>query len=88
MRITAAEARELATPVYQQHVEAAYAAIRKAAEAGQSSISIGHGFWAQEGYTGTAVYKKACEVLREDGFTVEFYYTERQFVDMGTKISW
>ena len=88
MRITAAEARELSTPAYQRHVEAAYVAIRKAAEAGKSSINIGHGFWAQEGYTETDAYKKACEVLREDGFTVEFYYKELQFVNMGTKISW
>jgi hypothetical protein len=87
-KITAAEARQLAGPTPQEHVDAVYALIRAAAEKGQRSMSIGTGFWAHEGYSGTQAYKQACDILRADGFGVEFYYREMQFVDMGTEITW
>lgn len=87
-KITAAEARQLAGPTPQEHVNAVYPLIRRAAESGKRSLRIGTGFWAQEGYSGTQAWKQACDCLRADGFAVEFYYKEMQFVDMGTEISW
>jgi hypothetical protein len=88
MKITAAEARELAGPTPQERVDAVYPRIREAAEKGQRSIQIGVDFWAHEGYKGSADYKEAVRLLEADGYTVKFYYEERQFVDMGTEISW
>ena len=88
MKITAAEARELSGPTPQERVDAVYPLIREAAEKGQRSIRIGVDFWAHEGYSGTAAYRDAVRLLEADGYRVEFYYEERQFVDMGTEISW
>jgi len=87
-RITAQEARELAGPTVEERVEAVYPLIRAAAEKSERSIRIRTGFWADEGYGPTQAYKEACEILRADGFRVEFFYQELQFVDMGTEISW
>ena len=88
MKITAAEARELSGPTPQEHVDAVYPRIREAAEKGQRKIRIGVDFWAHEGYSRTAAYKEAVKILEDDGYTVKFYYEERQFVDMGTEIGW
>lgn len=81
MKITAAEARELAGPTPQERVDAVYPQIREAAGKGRRSIRIGGDFWAHEGYGGTAAYKEAVRLLEADGYTVEFYYD-------GTEISW
>ena len=87
-KITAHEARELAGPTVQERVDAVYPLIRAAAEKRERSICIRTGFWADEGYSRTPAYKQACDILRADGFRVEFFYQELQFVDMGTEISW
>jgi hypothetical protein len=88
-RITAEQARELAGPTIEERVEAVYPLIRAAAEKRLRSITLNSGgFWCDEGYDQTAAYKQACDLLRKDGFNVEFFYQELQFVDMGTKISW
>ena len=86
-KITAAEARRLAGPTVQERVDDVYPLIREAAEAGKRSITL-HDWWANEGYSKTFEYKQACMILEGDGFKVEFFYEERQFVDMYTVVKW
>jgi hypothetical protein len=33
-------------------------------------------------------YKQACQILEGDGYTVKFFYEERQFVAMYTTVEW
>jgi len=87
-RITAAQARELAGPTIEERVAEVYPMIRAAASKGMRAIWMGTGFWAQEGYSNSTIFKEACDILRNDGFHVKFYYEQRQFVDMGTEVSW
>ena len=86
-KITAHEARELAGPTVQERVDAVYPLIRKAAEEKRREIHL-HDWWANSEYGGTKDYKQACDILRADGYTVEFFYEERQFVDMYTVVKW
>jgi hypothetical protein len=86
-KITAQEARELAGPTVQERVDAVYPLIRKAAEAKQREVHL-HDWWAQSGYSGTHEYKQAVMILEGDGYKVEFFYEERQFVDMYTVVKW
>ncbi len=86
-RITANEARALAGPTVQERVDQVYPLIREAAEKGKRSIAL-HDWWANEGYRGSVEYKQACKILEGDGYTVEFFYEERQFVDMYTVVKW
>jgi len=89
MKITAAEARQLAGPSVQERVEEVYLKIREAAEKQLHQVALGGDFWANEGYRKTPQWKEACELLRkEGGFTVRFFYEERQFVDMYTVVEW
>jgi hypothetical protein len=86
-KITAHEARELAGPTVQERVDAVYPLIRKAAEEKHRHVTL-NAWWANSGYGGTKDYKQACDILRADGYTVEFFYEERQFVDMYTVVKW
>jgi hypothetical protein len=86
-KITAAEARRLAGPTVQERVDEVYPLIREAAEKGKRSIAL-HDWWANEGYSKTVEYKLACRILEDDGYTVDFFYEERQFVDMYTVVKW
>lgn len=86
-KITAQEARKLAGPTVQERVDEVYPLIREAAENGQRSIAL-HGWWANEGYSGSADWKQACKILEDDGYQVKFFYEERQFVDMYTVVEW
>ena len=86
-KITAHEARELAGPTVQERVDAVYPLIRRAAEEKHRHVTL-HDWWANAGYGGTKDYKQACDILRADGYTVEFFYEERQFVDMYTVVKW
>jgi hypothetical protein len=45
-------------------------------------------FWIKEGYGQTEKYKSACKILEENGYTVEFFYEEKQFVNMYTVVRW
>jgi hypothetical protein len=87
-RITAAEARLLSGPSAQERVDQVYPLIRGAAEQRRRSVHLTDVFWTQGGYQGTAEWAAACEVLRADGFTVSFFYEERQFVNMYTVVEW
>ena len=88
MRITAKEARALAGPSVQDHVDAVYPKIRAAAEKKKRSVSLHDHFWVHEGYSRTENYKEAVALLENDGFNVAFFCEERQCVDMYTVVRW
>lgn len=85
--ITAEEARKLSVDIVEEQLEVAYDKIRSAAERKQKNVQL-HNWWADEGYRGSADYKRAVEHLRANGFTVDFYYSESQFVSMYTVVTW
>ena len=87
-RITAAEARKLAGPTVQEQVDLVYPLIREAAEKGKRSITLHDDLWVNGAYKGTVEYKQAVKILEGDGYTVRFFYEERQFVDMYTVVAW
>lgn len=87
-RITAEEARELAGPTVQDHVETAYKLIRTAAEKKQHHVDLKSDFWASGGYKKDKEYLEAVSILEKDGFRVWFFYEEKQFVDMYTIVEW
>lgn len=87
-KFTAAEARVLAGPSVEDHVNDALDSIKKAAEKKFRSTNLVSDFWVNEGYGRTEKYKKACKELENLGFTVEFFYEELQFVNMYTVVSW
>lgn len=87
-KITAKEARELAGPTVEEHVEAAFEEIRKAATEKKRRVALHGPFWTNGGYGRTNDYKEACKLLEKEGFEVEFYYEEKQFVDMYTVVKW
>jgi hypothetical protein len=86
-KITAHEARELAGPTVEERVVAVYPLIREAAEKKQRRVVL-HDWWAHQGYAGSKDYKQACMILEGEGYTVRFFYEERQFVDMYTIVEW
>jgi len=90
--ITAKEARMLAGPTDAEAanlaLESVFAAIRKAAENKQRSITLRGDFWSEGGYRDAKSYKIAVERLEELDFDVRFFYEENQFVDAGVVISW
>jgi hypothetical protein len=91
-RITADQARELAGPSPEEIIEnalsQAYHAIRESANGKRRSVRLNTDFWTHGGYKPTPEWKKVKEILENDGFTVKFFYEERQFVDMATIIEW
>jgi hypothetical protein len=87
-KITAAEARKLAGPTVQEQVDLVYPLIREAAEKRKRSITLHDDLWVNGGYAGTVEYKQAVKILENDGFVVEFFYEERQFVNMYTIVKW
>jgi hypothetical protein len=88
-RITADQAREYANLMLEEPLIEAYQAIQKAVSKGQKSVILRSDFWGSGGYNKTGPWLEACRILREeDGFEVNAHYEERQFVDIGTKISW
>jgi len=89
MKITAAEARELAGPTPQERVELIYQMIREAACAGKRKLPLHDDFWVREGYSNTEAYKKAKAILESDGYKVSFYYNAGSIaVDMYTVVEW
>jgi lipid II:glycine glycyltransferase (peptidoglycan interpeptide bridge formation enzyme) len=90
--ITAKEARELAGPTFDERVkdqlEFAYKEIKTAAENKKRKTVLRSDFWVRDGYSGTDEYKAAVKKLKDLGYTVEFFYEERQFVNMYTIVEW
>lgn len=85
--ITAAEARELAGPTIRERVEALEPLIRAAAEKKQREIIL-HDWWANVGYERGAAWKEAEKILKEFGYTLDFFYEELQFVNMYAIVRW
>lgn len=90
--ITAKEARDLSGPTLEEQVaeelKVAETRIREEATLGKRKLSLHGPFWAHEGYSKTEAYKMARQVLVDQGFDVDFFYEERQFVDMYTVVKW
>lgn len=87
-RLTAAEARELAGPTIEERVNAALLEIKEAAENKKRSVCLHSDFWTQGGYHETPDWNEAVKQLKDLGYDVEFFYEERQFVDMYTWVKW
>jgi hypothetical protein len=89
MKITAAEARELAGPTPQERVNLVYQMIREAAKEGKRKLALHDEFWVRDAYSGAPAYKTAKELLEADGYKVSFYYNAGSFaVDMYTVVEW
>lgn len=86
-KITADEALRLAGPTVQDRVDAVYPLIREEAGKGKRTLVLTESFWL-DGYNPTVQYKEAVQILENDGFTVKFFYEERQFAAMYTLVSW
>lgn len=86
-RLTAAEARSLAGPTVDEHVDMALDIITEAAKKQQRSVRL-HNWWANEGYQRTNDYQAACKQLTDLGYKVRFFYEELQFVNMYTIVEW
>jgi|APFre7841882654_1041346.scaffolds.fasta_scaffold22016_4 hypothetical protein len=86
--IAASEARELSGPTPQERVDMIEPLIREAATAKKRKVVLHDSFWVNEGYKGTSDYKNACKILEGLGYKVEFFYEERQFVNMYTIVEW
>jgi hypothetical protein len=86
--ISAKEAQALMPKTPQGHVDDVQPLIEAAAKAGYGSTVIRTDFWANDGYSKTKDWYAACEILKAFGYETKFFYEERQFVDMGTEITW
>lgn len=90
-RLTAKEAVRLSGPSPDEHRQFIDECIVDAARSGQREVIVRTSPYARWLYQDVHFDKTAEEViggLREDGFVVDQFYEERQFVDMGLRISW
>lgn len=88
MKITAKEAKELAGPTIEEYVDEVFDKIRTAATTKKREIRLKNEFWVEGGYGRTQDWVKACKLLTDEGFEVEFFYEELQFVNMYTVVKW
>jgi hypothetical protein len=88
MKFTAEKAREAFKPTAEDEISAIESDIELAATSGKRELILRSKFWVNEGYSKTPKYQEACNILRENGYTVEFFYEEHQFVDMYTIVKW
>lgn len=89
--ITAAEAYDIAHPKYDEYIDFINKRITEAAQNGRAEVVIReneYAYWLYEEKKMTADQKKIVEELRDNGFTVDLYYQELQFVDIGLRIAW
>ncbi len=87
-KITAEEARRLSGYNAEEYADEAFQLIRIAATDGKREIRLHTKFWTQGGYSRTPEWQKACKILEDAGFSIQFFYEERQFVDMYTIVEW
>jgi hypothetical protein len=87
-RITAEEARRIATDTPEKQVEEAYFKIRTAAEKQETHVILTGEFWGWEGFRETEKWKKAVEILKNDGYEVRSYAKESLFAEMYTLVKW
>ena len=85
---TAKDARALTKQTPEEMVEAADEAIKSAAMCGKYTIVLRGAQWSRPAYDNEPQWVAACKILTQRGFKVKMFYEERQFVDIGTEISW
>lgn len=91
---TAKEARQLSGKSVEEKVESLLEAVRIAANNKQRELRCGWSYkedkdlWINGGYSKTTEWKQAKDILESLGFTVEFFYEDKQFVNMYTIIKW
>jgi hypothetical protein len=92
---TAAEARKLAGPTLQEKVASLLFTIKELAinKERQCITSYQHqkndDLWVHGGYSQTAEWKEAKQILEKLGYEVSFYYSEGSIaVDMYTLVKW
>lgn len=88
--INAAKARELAGPTVDETLEEVGKLIEEAAKNGQRLLRLydPSDLWVNGGYDKSPNWKEAKTKLEALGYTVEFFYELRQFVNMYTIIKW
>lgn len=91
-RLTAAEARKMAGPTLEETVatmvDDALKAVREAAGQKKRSIALHGDEWTRGGYSRTKEWMGAVATLQSLGYKVDFFYEERQFVNMYTTVGW
>lgn len=88
--ISAAEARKRSGKTVFEYLEEINSYILAATERGKHFIIL-HGDyerWMYDGVKPGSVEEKVIVKLRDVGYRVTEHYVEKQFVDMGLKISW
>lgn len=91
---TAQQARELAGRSVQEKVESLLEAVKEKAKQKHRFLKTGWEYkadediWINGGYSHTEEWREAKKILEELGYQVDFFYEERQFVDMYTVIKW
>jgi hypothetical protein len=88
MKFTAEDAKKFKVRTAEEEIDAIEPLIATAAKEKQLEVRLLSDFWINEGYSQTEKYIKACKILRDNGYTVEFFYEERQFVNMYTVVKW
>ena len=88
MKITAAEAKSLAGLTIEERVDLVFDQIREAATKRKRELHLTDDFWSRGGYSETPEWKKAKQLLTAEGFKVDFFYEEKQFVNMYTLVKW
>lgn len=86
--ITAEQARKLAGPTVEEHVQSACEIIKLAAEKKKRKTILSEDLWVRGAYDNTPDYQHAKAMLENLGFVVKFHYDERQFLEMYTVVEW
>ena len=82
-KITASQARQIAGPDIEDHVNDAYQAIRKAAESGSFEVVLDDEFWGPTNWSSeSGAWNSAASALNDAGFKVGHKR------DSGTVIKW
>lgn len=70
-KITASQARQIAGPDIEDHVNDAYQAIRKAAESGSFEVVLDDEFWGPTNWNSeSGIWNSAASALNDAGFKV------------------
>lgn len=88
---TANEARELSGPIAEEFIQSIEKRIKEAAAKGDREVVIRTKpfcDWLYKESDLKGETKKAVKMLRDAGYTVQLYYSEGQFVDIGLWIRW
>lgn len=90
--ITATEARKLSESDLETHLKFIEDKIKSACKSCETEVIVRDNPYCWWLYSGTnnlsIAEKKTLTALEEAGFHLELHYEERQFADVGLKISW